>query len=435
MTRQHTRRTVLKATTALVGSGFAGVTAGQRGHGRGQSDDELRLFGEQAVAGTTEVVTQGTYAYVATDQGLAVVDWRNPGQPELVVDMEVPGVGVWDVKVDGDLLAISSQGAEDHDHEDGEEDEDGGPPEDEIGTHFYDVSDPTDPQFRGTWTELPAGVHNHFLDGDVAYICREAPFDDSALKIVDASDPTNPTLLSEWRVEDVHPELDQPTNFLHDVYVQDDYAYLAYWDAGTRILDVSDPTDPVEVSAMGEAPDATEDVDYPSAEWVARAFLPPGNSHYVQPTPDGDYVLQGAETFPGSAGVDDPDNDDYGGIKVFDVTDFNDPELVTRIDPPDADVFRTSHNFDVTANRLHTSWYDGGIRVFDFTDPANPEELASYRTDDTSFWTAVQARSFTIGGDSDGGVVFLHNDRGTRGSPDFDGDSTVGRGPMPSGQD
>lgn len=414
MPHRFTRRTILKTSGALAGTGLAGTAAAR-------SDHDLRLFSEQAVAGSTEVVTQGHLAYVATGTGLAVVDWRNPARPELLVDMEVPGVAVWDVKVEDNLLAISSQG----ENERG----DGGAP-DTIGTHFYDVSDPSAPTFRGTWSELPAGVHNHFLDGDVAYICREAPFDDSALKIVDVSDPADPTLLSEWRVEDVHPELNQPTNFLHDVYVQEDLAYLAYWDAGTRILDVSDPTEPVEVSAMGEAPDADEDVEFPSAEWAERALLPPGNSHYVQPTPDGNHVLQGAETFPGVL-VDDPDNDDYGGIKVFDVTDFDEPELLTRIAPPDVDGFRTSHNFDVTRNRLHTSWYEGGVVVFDFTDPANPEELASYRTDKTSFWAAVSARGFTIASDIGGGILFLHDDRGARSPPAIDGSMERGTGPGP----
>ncbi len=424
MNVDHTRRTVLKTTAGLAATGFAGVTAAGNGRDNGNSDDsELRLFSEQAVGGATEVVTQGNEAFVATGGGLTILDWKNPGRPEVLVDdMQVPGVAVWDVKVEGDLLAISSQG-------ENERGDDGDP--DAIGTHFYDISDLSNPEFLSTWSETPAGVHNHFLDGDIAYICREFPFDDSALKIVDISDPTDPTLLSEWRVEDVDSDLDQPTNFIHDVYVQDDYAYLAYWDAGTRVLDVSDPENPEEVSSFGEAPDADEDVEFPSAGWVERAFLPPGNSHYVQPSPDGDYVLQGAETFPGAAGVENPDNDDYGGIKVFDVTDFENPEQLTRIDPPDVDAFRTSHNFDVTANRLHTSWYAGGVRVFDFTDPADPDELASYRTDDTSFWTAVQARSYTVASDIGGGVLFLHNDRGKKQPPAFSGDVVGGDGPGP----
>ncbi|PSQ09486.1 hypothetical protein BRC93_12695 [Halobacteriales archaeon QS_5_70_15] len=393
------RRTVLKTVGAAGVLGSINTASAEPPQ---QGVDDLRLFSEQPVGGATEVVTRGTLAYVATGTGLSIVDWANRNRPELVLDdMDVPGVAVWDVKVEGDLLAISSQG----ENERG----DGGDPA-AIGTHFYDVSDPSDPEFLGTWTELPAGAHNHFLDGDVAYVCREAPFDDSALKIVDVSDPTAPTLLSEWRVEDHHPELDGGAFFVHDVYVQDDLAYLAYWNAGARVLDVSDPENPVEVAGFGEAPNAP-------------ILAPPGNAHYVQPSPDGDHVYVGAETFVTS---------EPGPIDVWDLTDPDAPERVTTIEAPDLPkVFRTSHNFDVTANRLHTSWYDGGVRVYDVTDPSAPEELSAYRTDDTSFWTAVSARGFTVASDIGGGLLFLHDDRGAKSPPAFDGSRERGSGPGP----
>ena len=82
----------------------------------------------------------------------------------------------------------------------------------------------------------------------------------------------------------------------------------------------------------------------------------------------------------------------------------------------------------MTANRLHTSWYNGGVRVHDITDPSDPEELASYNAEGYSFWTAVQGRGFTIGGvygarsdASPGGMLVLHDDRGKKQPPGFDG--------------
>lgn len=410
--RRFTRRTALKTTGLLAASGLSGLaSAGPPGNGDGPSDDDtLRLFSEVAVDGAAEVVTQNTWAYVATGDGFAVVDWRKPTRPELVGTWDAPGTGIADVKVDGDLLAVSTQGGE-HDHEDGD-DGDQRDPDAEIGTHFYDVSDPTEPRYLSTFQELPAGVHNADLVGDVAYICREFPFDDSALKIVDVSDPTDPTLLAEWRVEDDHPELDQPTNFLHDVYVQGDYAYLAYWDAGCRVLDVSDPANPVEVSGFGEAPTADQSPE------GGDLLGPPGNAHYVQPSPDGDHVYIGAETYVGES----------GGITVFDVTGFDDPQLVAEIEAEDRNegIFSdTSHNFDVTSNRLYTSWYNGGVRVYDVTNPSRPEQTYEYDPDGSSFWTAVRARGFTVTSDIGGGLVFLHEDRGRRDSPGFDGTDVV----------
>jgi len=37
--------------------------------------------------------------------------------------------------------------------------------------------------------------------------------------LYDVSDPTDPADLSRWMLEDVHPELDSVTNFVHDVDV------------------------------------------------------------------------------------------------------------------------------------------------------------------------------------------------------------------------
>lgn len=414
-----TRRTVLRTGSALAAAGLVGITSAQRPDRKQDSPDTLRLVSDVDVDGTAEVDAEDTWAYVATGDGFAVVDWRNPNRPQKVVDQDAPGSAIADVKVDGSLLAVSTQDEEHDDdgHEGGHGDVD---PDAEIGTHFYDVSDPTDPQYLSTFQVLPAGVHNAHLVDDIAYICKEAPFDDSALFIVDVSDPTDPTELAEWRVEDAHPELDQPTNFVHDVYTQGDYSYLAYWDAGTRVLDVSDPANPVEVSAFGEAPDADEDVpnDFSDPAFVQRVYGLEGNAHYVQPSPDGNHVYVGAETYIGES----------GGIKVFDVTDFDDPEQVARIaakDRNDSVFADTSHNFDVTNNRLYTSWYQGGARVYDITDPSNPVETYEYDPEGANFWTTIRERGFILAGDIDSGIVFLHENRGEKRPPSIEGADSV----------
>ena len=78
--------------------------------------------------------------------------------------------------------------------------------------------------------------------------------------------------------------------------------------------DVSDPADPQLLAQFGEAPTA-DDPGYDGEEYLTL----PGNAHYVQPSPDGEQVYMGAESFPGGF-VENPDNDDYGGIRIFDVS-------------------------------------------------------------------------------------------------------------------
>ena len=410
-----------------------------------------------------EVVTQQNHAYVATGDGMAVVDIRNPGRPETVAKVDLagdieanlgitdPDIQILDVKVDGDVAALANNSGA----------------ENPGGISLYDVSDPTDPQFLSQYDPQfavgpspGADIHNCFLANGYAYLTLAEPwnvdtdgdgqrdrfwiFGNTGVEIVDITDPANPEQASRWLLKDDEPEIAKTSLApAHDIYVQDDVCYAALWDAGTAALDVSNPEDPSLISRFGSAVDASDAIpafevgdsfgDYFAEHFDIVAFLTaPGNAHYVQPTPDGNHVFVGAETFPKDAGISDPGFDDYGGITVFDTTDLTNPVELTRIDPPvidedDTGKLFTSHNFDVTANRLHSSWYHGGVHVYDITDPANPDHLAGYDPDGYAFWTAVRERGFTIGGiygavsENTGGITVLHNDRGKKQPPGFEG--------------
>lgn len=387
------RRTFLRAAGV---AGLAGVAAGSAS---GRRDDSLRLLGEVPVSGALEAVTQGNYAYVATGNGMAVVDWTVPGRPEVAgtVTASDPASGILDVKVDGDLASLAHNG---------------GP-----GITLVDVSDPANPVETALY-DAGAHVHNNFIAGDYAYVgvndTHDTPFDHDRMEIVDVSDPTAPEKVGEWRLCDHFPDYAAGwVNPIHDLYVQDGVAYLAHWDAGTVMVDVSDPTAPETLAHFGAAPHADEppeDGSFPLGRYLNK----PGNAHYVQPTPSGDHVLVGAETFPGG----DASTEDYGGIRIFDVSDLDAVEQVGYVAPPDdTDAFRTSHNFDVTANRLHASWYRGGARVYDITDVTAPEERAKYESG--FFWTAVEERGFTVASDIGRGLVVLSTDRGEKRPPGF----------------
>lgn len=413
------RRTVLEALGAASALGSIG-TASARGPPSDVAD--LRVFSEQAVDDAMEVVTQRNHAYVATDDGMAVVDWHDPGRPELVADVvasdpaDIGGDdggavgGVLDVKVEGDLAAMAHNAG--------------------TGITTVDVSDPEDPE-ELAFHDAGSGIHNVFLKDGYAYLTvnesDDNVFSEARTDVVDVSDPTDPEKVGEYRLADDFPEFAAAgVNPNHDVYVQDDLLYQAFWDAGVVVADVSDPTDPQLVAQFGDAPEA--DTPQPDPFPIERYFAGEGNAHYVQPSPDGSITYVGDEKFPG-AFEEDPPTEKYGGIRIFDTSDWDDIEQIGFIDPPDVDVgLRTSHNFDVTRNRIHTSWYNGGVRVFDVTDPEDPEELAAYNPEGYSFWTAVRGRGFTVGGiygadstDHTGGVVVLHDDRGAVRPPSFEG--------------
>ena len=452
----HTRRTALK----LLGTGIAGTTslgtvAARQSRKR---DQDLRLFSEEGVPGAAEAVAQNGYVYVARNDGygaeasgMTVVDWRQKGRPETVAEVDLadhlsdPGdLATKDVKVDGNIAGLAND------------------TESPGGVAFFDVSDPTTPEFLSFYEPTPpANIHNLYIEGNYAYLALGEPwniendndperdlvwlFGDAGTEIVDISDPANPTHAATWLLKNELPSYAKAgVNPNHDLYVQDGLCYNAFWDAGTIVLDVSTPSDPQFVSQFGAAPNGDTEIrpwdienesigEYFSDVFpIARYYGLPGNAHYVQPSPDGDYVFVGAETFVGAP----------GGIDIWDVSDLDNPTQVGRVDPPDVDGFHTSHNFDVTDNRLHASWYQGGVRVYDITDPSNPEELAAYNPDGYSFWTAVSERGFTIGsayGESEngGGLVFLNTDRGQKQPPAFttDGGSGPPNGPEVNARD
>jgi PGF-CTERM protein len=117
----------------------------------------------------------------------------------------------------------------------------------------------------------------------------------------------------------------------------------------------------------------------------------PGNDHYVAVNEDATVMAVGGESW------DNPTTDGGGptGIRLYDVSDRTAPEELATIAPEDApDLTRqgtwtTSHNFEVANGRLYSSWYEAGVKVHDISDPANPEMLAWWRKpDEAMFWTA-----------------------------------------------
>lgn len=173
------------------------------------------------------------------------------------------------------------------------------------GLDLIDISDPRRPQPLGLFaTEM--GVHEFGLaqtpDGRTLALLAVPNLEretadaagrggDGDLLIVDISDPAQPSLTSEWGVLD-EPALGVefarlaqqgsfPGSFLHSVRANASgtRAYLSYWDAGTIILDMSDPATPRYLGRTSFAPEEE------------------GNAHSIAVTPDDTLLVQAEEDF------------------------------------------------------------------------------------------------------------------------------------------
>jgi hypothetical protein len=97
--------------------------------------------------------------------------------------------------------------------------------------------------------------------------------------------------------------------------------------------------------------------------------------------------LGGAAASPGCLS----DQDTYGGLFFYDVSNANDPKREGTYKLPQQVVseFCTAHLFNVVPRKddkdvLVSSWYAGATSVIDFTDPSNPTQLAYYIPSETT---------------------------------------------------
>lgn len=378
------------AGTATGTAGSSGGSAAATPPGYGPLGTVNLPKAKEAVVGR-----DGTTVFVAVTDGFAVVDAADPRSPRVIYEDRSPLSdlsggplkAVFDVKVDGDRLAVTGPA---------------GPAGGDAlkGVAVYDVSDPASPE-RVTVHRTDGFNHNCFIRDGIVYLCFNDPggSDPNAVVTVDAESGEE---LGRWSIADVEPawtDVSFPLWPVHDVWVHGGIAYLAHWDAGTWMVDVSDPANPELAGRVrGRTPSAFADL---SKEAVGReADQPPGNDHISQASEDGTLVVVGVEAWDAETG---DDTGHPGGIHLYDVSTPGDPEELSSIPaPPTPDatkngVWTTSHNFELVGDRLYTSWYRGGIRVYDVSEPSRPDLLAAWRDSaTTSFWTAQQADDFVV---------------------------------------
>ncbi|THE64944.1 hypothetical protein D8Y22_10030 [Salinadaptatus halalkaliphilus] len=376
------RRSLLRtAGCALSVSAIARPDVSWR---QGDTDgDAYEPLGRVDVDGAAEAVVgdDGDTAYLATTTGFATVDVSDPADPAVLATerrlevADVPLMEILDVTVDGDRLVVPGPANQ-------------GPDSIFHGFFCFDVSDPSEPALIGDPYETGYHIHNCYLDGETLYVVRNE-LTENTLEVFDVGDGVEQ--IGSWSLLEHEPgwaDIDWLARYLHDVYVHDDVAYLAHWNPGTYLLDVSDPSEPEYMSHVRETDLETQrERDDDEAQ-----FGLPGNDHYAAVDETGDLLAVGREAW--ATGGDEPDRP--GGIDLYDVSDPDDPEHRATIDAPRAidesyagGLWTTAHNFELRDGELYSSWYRGGVAIHDVSDPAEPVERARWLEPETAgFWTA-----------------------------------------------
>ncbi|QSG03554.1 LVIVD repeat-containing protein [Natranaeroarchaeum sulfidigenes] len=413
------RRTLLRTGAGILAGTTVGRVAAQ------DDDNGYEPLGSVEIPGAKDAaVVDGEVAYVAATDGFVTVDLSDPAEPEMLAEERgIPEDGpidaIWDLWPDGDRLVVAGPA---------------NPTSLTPTVMLYDVSDPADPVGIDLY-EPGYPVHNTFFEDGIIYLTQHGD-DGHPLAIVDTADDEL-TELTRWSLlqhDDDWSGVNQRLYPIHDVYVQNDLAYVSYWDAGLWILDVSDPGDPEYVNHFGDyTREELEAMDDERALWEPLA--PPGNAHYAQVDETGTLLGVGKEAWE----TEDGDGElvgGPGGIDLWDIEDPTDPEHLSHIPAPEAydntqeGQFTTAHNFDIVDGRLYSSWYFGGVKIHNVEDPENPEEIAWWREpDEAVFWTAQSGLpgEFFVGSsaESDGGfelaptgaLYTFPDERGEQASP------------------
>ena len=196
------------------------------------------------------------------------------------------------------------------------------------GVTLLDLQDPGHPEVIGRYTtNLETGVHNAWIDGNYVYLVADGS--GVGLRILDVSNPENPVQVATFVGSD--------RTFLHDVYVRDGLAFLSHWNAGLIVLDVGN-------GSWGGSPESPVE--------VSRIVTSGGQTHNAWYWPEAGYVFVGEE--------------DFNTPGIMHVVDFRDPsrprEVATFTVPG-----QTPHNFwlDEAQGILYMGWYGHGLRALD----------------------------------------------------------------------
>jgi choice-of-anchor B domain-containing protein len=103
---------------------------------------------------------------------------------------------------------------------------------------IFDLEDPTNPWDIHGWTYPGARTHSgeKSVDNRYLYVCDEQNY--GTMKVFDMANILSPSI--------VHIYSANPLAIAHNVHVKQDTAFVAYYTEGIRLLDLTDPSLPVE---------------------------------------------------------------------------------------------------------------------------------------------------------------------------------------------
>ncbi len=303
------------------------------------------------VAKTLWVDEERDLAYVTQNSaGLAILDLSTPGEPQLIArEPDATGRDVDLIEHEGgNRTAVVADSA--------------------TGMRFVDVTNPREPELVATILGRPeANVHNVAVVPGTPIVYNSRSVDRPGVDIVDASDPSQPQLLTTL----------QTGVPCHDVafHAPDELASCAgvYQ---TQLWDVSQPTQP---EILGQVTNPAISIHHWARPVENGTLLVIGDEFLGATGPHAQGCWAGEEHPAGQGTLTDP----IGALWFYDISDPTSPQLegwlgadaMQEVNVPPEPC--TAHFGDEIADRskLVVSFIRGGVYLVDIADPSQPAIL------------------------------------------------------------
>ncbi len=351
---------------------------------------------EGKVVQTTEEWVIGKNLYVATmGDRMYAYDISDPAHPKALDSLKADARLYNDVSTtaDGKVGVFTREGASNR----------------KNGIVLFDASDPAHLKVISEYTEtVTGGVHSAFINGHYAYITDDAT---GSLRVIDFADAAHPKEVARWQTEKSQEQMVASPlgegmistgRYLHDLYVKDGLAYLAYWRDGLVILDVGNGIK----GGSPENPKLVSQYKFNYYELYGDGWLAGAHTAFRYKN----YVFLGDEVFPGYFDISSKERIPVRGIlHVMDVTDIEHPREVANYEVPEGGM----HNVWPDDDILYLGDYAGGGRAVDISGELRGNlyeqgrEIASFFPGDPNGYRANLP--FTWGAQPANGLVFFND--------------------------
>jgi hypothetical protein len=237
------------------------------------------------------------------------------------------------------------------------------------GVHEFEVEDRADLGRTFAFATVPT---SRYPDANTPSGYRDQN-GDGDFRLIDVTDPSNPVQVSDWGIQDIGGPFgagqgcDADPNYGHGAEPSEDgkLVFVSYWDSGFVALDVTDPSLPV---------------------FEGRTLYPAnadGDAHSSSYDDDRELLFTADEDFCKTSGPGIEKG--YGYLRVYDYSNLASPSQIGEYRTPNslgtdsqAAGDYVIHNPLVVGTDVYLSWYSDGIRIVDASDPSAPKEVAYF---------------------------------------------------------